>query len=70
MDYGPPNTVRLARLNLDGFRGGAVVLFCPKCDFQYNFECAAVPICLVCDATLQATRVTPELLELVQARAA
>lgn len=68
--YLTPDMQRLTYLKLDGFRPGAVVLFCPRCDFQYLFECAAVPCCPVCEKALNATRVTPDLIELVQAAAA
>jgi hypothetical protein len=67
--YKTPNKLRLTHLKLDGFRPGAVVLFCPRCDFQYLFECAAHPICPKCDESLHVTRVTPDLIELVQSAA-
>jgi hypothetical protein len=60
--YTEPNKLRLAALKLEGFRLGATVLFCPRCDFQYEYDGAGDRICWVCDLSLHAITVTPDLL--------
>lgn len=65
-----PNTERLAHLKLDGFRWGSAVRFCPNCDFQYNFECAAAYGCPNCENDfLHVVTVTPDLVARVRAAA-
>jgi hypothetical protein len=66
---GTPNTTRLSHLKLDGFRWGGAVLFCPECDFQYDFECVSRGACPNCDKTLQVIEVTLDLVKRVMAAA-
>ncbi len=64
-----PNLIRLAHLKLDGYPPFAPVFFCPACDFQYPPQTGGYPECPGCGTTLHATRVTPDLVELVRATA-
>lgn len=63
------NPQRLAHLRLDGVQPNEAVWFCSRCDFQ-KASALPVPWCPVCEAKIDVTRVTPELVALIRAHAA
>lgn len=44
---------------------GHGIMYCPKCDFQFETGIGCKPICLECGARLHITTVTQELLDLI-----
>jgi hypothetical protein len=62
-----PNETRLENLDLSGFRFGALIYFCPRCDFQAPFTPSARAECFKCEATLVLTTVTADLMRITRA---
>lgn len=62
-----PDNSRIEKLNLQGLRFGALVCFCPRCDFQAPFVPTLRSDCPKCEAVLVLTTVTPDLLKVTRA---
>jgi hypothetical protein len=62
-----PDNSRIANLKLHGFRLGALVYFCPRCDFEAGVERMVSCMCPRCHAALVLTTVTPDLVRMIRA---
>ena len=61
-----PNVMRLIKLNLSNFKIDDQLAFCPDCDWQMTEPYAMNSTCPVCEEKLHITKVTEDLLSLME----